>query len=186
MLRTREADDAVPCAITGDWLAAHDCSKQAETGDSVSIQDIQAGALDLAPTSARARHATSAHNPIPLDDVPLNAFHFKIAGLTFGANFTEGYALGTIGYALASLNRQMPLDAFWMGMIGSSALMQFRFVSSGANPTETTAPVVSLGFVTSDGPGQWGQGNLYTGTATGTLTQATCSVTQSSIAVSLP
>jgi putative MFS transporter len=53
----------------------------------------------------------------------LNAFHVKIAGLTFGAHFTEGFALGTIGYALASLNRQMPLDAFWMGMIGSSALM---------------------------------------------------------------
>jgi len=89
----------------------------------VSIQDIQVSALDLASTSPRANRTASAHDGIPLDDVPLNAFHFKIAGLTFGAHFTEGYALGTIGYALASLNRQMPLDAFWMGMIGSSALM---------------------------------------------------------------
>ncbi|MDB5834984.1 MAG: transporter, partial [Caballeronia sp.] len=47
----------------------------------------------------------------------------KIAGLTFGAHFTEGYALGTVGYALASMNRQMPLDSFWMGAIGSSALI---------------------------------------------------------------
>jgi putative MFS transporter len=86
-------------------------------------QDTQAGNLDLAPIAPRATNIAPAHGHIPLDDVPLNRFHLKIAGLTFGAHFTEGYALGTIGYALASLNRQMPLDAFWMGMIGSSALM---------------------------------------------------------------
>ncbi|CAB3656507.1 Inner membrane metabolite transport protein YgcS [Paraburkholderia sediminicola] len=91
-------------------------------GDSVSNQDTQAATLGLAPTMPPAATAT-ARGRISLDDVPLNAFHVKIAGLTFGAHFTEGYALGTIGYALASLNRQMPLDAFWMGMIGSSALM---------------------------------------------------------------
>ncbi|MEZ0600697.1 MFS transporter [Paraburkholderia sp. IW21] len=88
----------------------------------MSNQDFQAATLGLAPTMPPADGAP-AHGPISLDDVPLNAFHVKIAGLTFGAHFTEGYALGTIGYALASLNRQMPLDAFWMGMIGSSALM---------------------------------------------------------------
>jgi putative MFS transporter len=66
------------------------------------------------------------HHPtdsVALDDLPLNRFHLKIAGLTFGAHFTEGYALGTVGYALASLNRQIPLDSFWMGAIGSSALI---------------------------------------------------------------
>lgn len=89
----------------------------------MSNQDIQAATLGLAPSVPQAKGSTPAHGPIPLDDVPLNRFHIKIAGLTFGAHFTEGYALGTIGYALASLNRQMPLDAFWMGMIGSSALM---------------------------------------------------------------
>jgi putative MFS transporter len=96
-------------------------------GDSVSNQDMQAATLGLAPTLPAA--AAPAHGPIPLDDVPLNAFHVKIAGLTFGAHFTEGFALGTIGYALASMNRQMPLDAFWMGMIGSSALMGIFFGS---------------------------------------------------------
>lgn len=89
----------------------------------MSNQDSQAGTIGLAPIAPRANKTAPAHGRIPLDDVPLNAFHLKIAGLTFGAHFTEGYALGTIGYALASLNRQMPLDAFWMGMIGSSALM---------------------------------------------------------------
>ncbi|WP_144150880.1 MFS transporter [Paraburkholderia sp. BCC1885] len=86
-------------------------------------QDIQAGTFAVTATAPRASYAAPATKPVPLDDVPLNGFHIKIAGLTFGAHFTEGYALGTIGYALASLNRQMPLDAFWMGMIGSSALM---------------------------------------------------------------
>ncbi|MGI0507525.1 MFS transporter [Burkholderia sp. ZZQ-2] len=70
-----------------------------------------------------SRGADAPHRPVALDDVPLNRFHVKIAGLTFGAHFTEGYTLGTIGYALAALGRQMPIDAFWMGMIGSSALI---------------------------------------------------------------
>ncbi|MEC5409467.1 MFS transporter [Paraburkholderia sp. MPAMCS5] len=84
-------------------------------------QDIQVSTLNITPTFAAA--SPPAHGPVPIDDVPINAFHVKIAGLTFGAHFTEGFALGTIGYALAAMNRQMPLDAFWMGMIGSSALM---------------------------------------------------------------
>ncbi|SFI83573.1 MFS transporter, putative metabolite transport protein [Paraburkholderia megapolitana] len=91
--------------------------------------DMQAAPLGRTPGAARTASGmapaapSAARASVPLDDVPLNRFHVKIAGLTFGAHFTEGYALGTIGYALASLNRQMPLDAFWMGMIGSSALM---------------------------------------------------------------
>lgn len=93
----------------------------------MSNQDVQASRLGLAPTFPAA--APPANRPISIDDVPLNAFHVKIAGLTFGAHFTEGFALGTIGYALAAMNRQMPLDAFWMGMIGSSALMGIFFGS---------------------------------------------------------
>jgi MFS transporter, putative metabolite transport protein len=58
-----------------------------------------------------------------LDDIPLSRFHYKIAALTFGAHFTEGYALGTVGYALPSLGVSMGLDAVWNGLIGSSALI---------------------------------------------------------------
>ncbi|RFU48723.1 MFS transporter [Paraburkholderia sp. DHOC27] len=89
----------------------------------MSNQDIPAGTLGLSPAQPHTRGNAPAHGPVSLDDVPLNRFHVKIAGLTFGAHFTEGFALGTIGYALTSLNRQMPLDTFWTGMIGSSALM---------------------------------------------------------------
>ncbi len=77
-------------------------------------------------TAAAAVITTAPHHDrhtTALDDVPLNAFHVRIAGLTFGAHFTEGYALGTISYALVTLNRQMPLDPFWQGMLGSAALM---------------------------------------------------------------
>ncbi|WP_024527364.1 MFS transporter [Serratia fonticola] len=60
---------------------------------------------------------------IRMDDVPLNRFHIKIAGLTFGAHFTDGYVLGVIGFALAQIKPQMGLTPFWEGMLGSSALI---------------------------------------------------------------
>lgn len=58
-----------------------------------------------------------------MDDVPLNRFHIKIAGLTFGAHFTDGYVLGQIGLALTQISPQMGLSTFWQGMLGSSALI---------------------------------------------------------------
>jgi MFS transporter, putative metabolite transport protein len=92
----------------------------------MTSQQSWSSTLDETQTDARTpAHAPAApaQNTVTLDDVPVSAFHIKIAGLTFGAHFTEGYALGTIGYALASLNRQIPLDTFWTGMIGSAALI---------------------------------------------------------------
>jgi len=94
----------------------------------VSHQDTSSSAFPIStPHHAGATpirsHDPQTPKPVLLDDIPLNRFHVKIAGLTFGAHFTEGYALGTVGYALASMNRQMPLDSFWMGAIGCSALI---------------------------------------------------------------
>ncbi|WCN37635.1 MFS transporter [Aneurinibacillus uraniidurans] len=60
---------------------------------------------------------------IKMDDVPLNKFHLKITALTFGANFSDGYALGIIGMALTLLSPQMKLSPLWEGLIGSSALI---------------------------------------------------------------
>ncbi|VFS48452.1 Inner membrane metabolite transport protein ygcS [Budvicia aquatica] len=60
---------------------------------------------------------------IQMDDVPLNRFHIKIAGLTFGAHFIDGYVLGQIGFALTQMTPQMGLSSFWQGMLGSSALI---------------------------------------------------------------
>ena len=59
---------------------------------------------------------------IKIDDLLIGRFHIKIAGLTFGAHFTDGYILGLIGIAFTLLSPQMQLDAFWQGLIGASAV----------------------------------------------------------------
>lgn len=58
-----------------------------------------------------------------MDDAPLNKFHIRITALTFGSNFSDGYALGIIGMALSLLSPQMHLGPLWNGLIGSSALI---------------------------------------------------------------
>ncbi len=60
---------------------------------------------------------------IKIDDLPIGRFHIKIAGLTFGAHFTDGYILGLIGIAFTLINPQMQLSPFWQGLIGASALL---------------------------------------------------------------
>ncbi|HUA81669.1 MAG TPA: MFS transporter [Dyella sp.] len=75
-----------------------------------------------------ATSRAASDEKILLDDVPLNFFHCKIAGLTFGAHLTEGYAIGTIAYALKPFLDQMlgvqaQHRALWEGLIGSSTLM---------------------------------------------------------------
>ncbi|MED1472143.1 MFS transporter [Bacillus salipaludis] len=64
-----------------------------------------------------------------MDDAPLNKFHIKITALTFGSNFSDGYALGIIGMALSLLSPQMHLGPLWNGLIGSSALIGLFFGS---------------------------------------------------------
>lgn len=66
---------------------------------------------------------------VKIDDLPIGKFHIKIAGLTFGAHFTDGYILGLIGIAFTLINPQMQLDPFWQGLIGSSALLGLFFGS---------------------------------------------------------
>ncbi|MEA1064164.1 MFS transporter [Erwinia sp. HR93] len=61
-------------------------------------------------------------SPVRMDDLPLTRFHWRIAGLTFGAHLTDGYVLGVIGYAMISLQPQMQLTPIQEGLIGSSAL----------------------------------------------------------------
>ncbi|MDV2887754.1 MFS transporter, partial [Alkalihalophilus pseudofirmus] len=58
-----------------------------------------------------------------IDDAPLNRFHLRITALTFGANFSDGYALGIIGMAITLLSPAMKLSSVWGGLIGSSALI---------------------------------------------------------------
>lgn len=53
----------------------------------------------------------------------LNGFHLRITALTFGANFSDGFALGSIGLALVAITPQMNLSDLWAGLIGSSVLI---------------------------------------------------------------
>jgi MFS transporter, putative metabolite transport protein len=83
-----------------------------------------------APAATRDNGATHKvqDKKILLDDVPLNFFHCKIAALTFGAHLTEGYAIGTIAYAMKPfldqmLGAQAEHRPLWEGLIGSSTLV---------------------------------------------------------------
>lgn len=89
--------------------------------------DGQSPAANIA-AAYHTKRTTAPDGTILLDDVPLTFFHCKIAGLTFGAHLTEGYAIGTIAYALKPFLDQMLSGhaghrALWEGLIGSSTLM---------------------------------------------------------------
>ena len=62
-------------------------------------------------------------SPVRMDDLPLNRFHCRIAGLTFGAHLTDGYVLGVVGYAMIQLTPLMHLTPLQEGLIGGSALL---------------------------------------------------------------
>jgi putative MFS transporter len=75
-----------------------------------------------------------AQEPVPagmvaLDQIPFGRFHFKVTVMTFGANFSDGYALGIIGSALPMITAQWGLSGFWQGMLASSALIGLFFGS---------------------------------------------------------
>lgn len=62
-------------------------------------------------------------SPVRMDDLPLNCFHCRIAGLTFGAHLTDGYVLGVVGYAMIQLTPLLHLTPLQEGLIGGSALL---------------------------------------------------------------
>ncbi len=70
--------------------------------------------------------ATEPSNPSPpilIDDAPVNRFHIRMTALTFGAHFTDGYAIGSISIALSMIANTQDLSAVWQGLIASSALI---------------------------------------------------------------
>lgn len=65
--------------------------------------------------------ASSARTAAPPER--LSRFHLRITALTFGANFSDGYALGSIGIALTLIPQSFPVDDVWSGLIASSVLI---------------------------------------------------------------
>ncbi|WP_405740396.1 MFS transporter [Streptomyces sp. NBC_01525] len=54
---------------------------------------------------------------------PITNFHLRVTATTFGANFSDGYALGIIGAVLPVLSTTMHLSGVWQGLLGASALI---------------------------------------------------------------
>ncbi|NEB77680.1 MFS transporter [Streptomyces sp. SID14478] len=54
---------------------------------------------------------------------PFTRFHLRVTATTFGANFSDGYALGVIGAVLPFLDTSMGLSGVWSGLLGASALI---------------------------------------------------------------
>jgi len=66
---------------------------------------------------------------VKLDDAPLNSFHIKVASQALGAHLADGYAIGTIGVALAFIQPQWGLSSVWVGLLGAAALIGLFFGS---------------------------------------------------------
>lgn len=60
---------------------------------------------------------------VELDDIPFNKFHFRIAALTFGAHWNDGFVIGMIGVALTLITPAMNLSQVWQGAIGAAVLI---------------------------------------------------------------
>ncbi|MEV0096139.1 MFS transporter [Streptomyces sp. NPDC050738] len=74
--------------------------------------------------------ATPATGLAPsLDEAPLRPFHLRVTATTFGANFSDGYALGMIGAVLSTLTSTQDLSGVWQGLLGASALIGLFFGS---------------------------------------------------------
>jgi type 1 fimbria pilin len=67
----------------------------------------------------------------------------------------------------------------------TSSLIVTGPMGAGAS-TLSVVPTVGITYATSESGSRWGKGPLYTGSATGTLIKATCSVTQPAVSVLLP
>lgn len=68
-------------------------------------------------------------NKVMFDDIPINKFHVKMAAITFGAHFQDGFSIGVIGLALTAITPVLQLSTLWVSLIASSALIGLFFGS---------------------------------------------------------
>ncbi len=63
------------------------------------------------------------------EDAPATRFHLLVAIGSAGGQFSDGYALGTIGIALTIARGSLHLDSLWLGLLGSASLVGLFFGS---------------------------------------------------------
>jgi type 1 fimbria pilin len=122
-----------------------------------------------------------------------DVYQTGIAGLGIRYTFNSS-TCGAVNVVLANNSTRLscpfsaPLDGPRLpaNVSVTAALVVTGTIAAGASSL-SSAPQITIGYATSDGgAGYWNQSPLYTGSATGTLTHATCSVGQTDLAVLLP
>lgn len=74
--------------------------------------------MDVDTPASAGRRAGSS-----LDTAQLNKFHVKLALVSSGGPFLDGYILGIIGIAMVQIQTQWRMSILWSGLIGASALI---------------------------------------------------------------
>ncbi|WP_371764802.1 MFS transporter [Massilia sp.] len=64
---------------------------------------------------------------IPIEDVPLNSFHKKLAVYSSAAPFLDGYVLSIIGVVMLQITGALKLDAFMEGLVAAASLVGMFF-----------------------------------------------------------
>ncbi len=62
-------------------------------------------------------------NIYTIDTMPMNSFHKKVVASAIGGDFTSGYILGIISFALIWIVPEMQVSPIWEGLIGGSPLI---------------------------------------------------------------
>ena len=68
---------------------------------------------------------------VGFDDIPVNKFHFKMMGITYGAHFQDGYAIGLIGLGLTAIVPALNLSTLWTSLIATSVMLGLFIGSLG-------------------------------------------------------
>jgi putative MFS transporter len=84
----------------------------------IRITGLPGGAHGNRQDTAEDHSAAGSPRTVPRE--PLTPFHLRVTATTFGANFSDGYALGVIGAVMPALNETMHLSGVWQGLLGAS------------------------------------------------------------------
>ena len=75
------------------------------------------------PTQPLAQTSSGASQEGPAyEDAPLRLFHVRVILSCTGGYFSDGFALGIIGVAIAGATVQLGLTPVWNGLLGGGSL----------------------------------------------------------------